>query len=1446
MSKALRTVAVVAGAVALVATGVGAAAGAGLFGAAATGSAGVVAGVSVSTIATVASVASAVGMAASIGAQLTAKKPPARGTVNEVIISAEPPAPYVIGRTYSGGVLRHDVGYGDTLKKVPNPYRGQVIEYSVAGPCDGLENVYADYAVIPFSGSAATGYYSGFLYRDVRLGLNAETALVPHFAGMPNWTSAHKLSGKAAILLNGKFDKDGKRFASGWPATGAVWRGVKTYDARKDSTYPGGSGSHRLNDEGTWEYSEDPGQHALAYALGRFRNGKKVFGVGLPLDGIIVDHFVELSNVCTANNWTVGGVIYEPGDRWANLKRILEAGAAEPLFIGGKLGLRINTPRVSVYDLTASDLAEDDAEIPAAKTWRERRNGIRPKFRSETNKWSYVSSDLVSIPAYIEEDGEEKFEEMQWDLVQRKDQVAQLAAYKLVNGREIGPITLVCKPHMRQFGPGDMITLNLGADHALGGVDAVILKRSVDPGTMKVTLTLETETGGKHDFALGRTGTAPPSPALAATEDKDVIAASVIRTDEIPWTGVLDDDPAHPKPEDGATVGMTPDEASMLSQLATDLAAAETLVNSIQAQVDTDLAALNGQIDTINSSLLELNEEIAGINPSSQPNQLDNGGFENALTGWFSNNAGAAPTGWTHVPGGAAWGTHVTNSATGTYGLERKTPAAAGSQYTLAADVRAIGSGGGTAQLYLEFRDAGGAIVAGGTFTGAVIANGTDFDVTDAGRKANKVTATAPAGTTQVTCKILFTGMAGTVNVAVRRVKFERGDKATAFSSEASSYTAYQTGVSNAGTIATLNSTVSTQGSSISSLQSSMTSAQGSIATLTNTLQATGNPNLITNGTFENGITGWASNRAGWNNAYNNLWASYAYNQTNFPAGEFNSLSTDVIAGSGTYTLTYDANYGISGGTGSLVAQIQWLDGSGTMIGFANAADRAANSVGFDTGLVNRAASKFTITAPAGTVKLRVVFYFNKASGTIVECDLRLVKLEAGSISTAYSGEASLRQVYTVANTATSSVASLSSSLSTTNANVSSLQSAMSTAQGDVATLKTQVRTGGGNLMGNTAFINTNGWVNGLVPGWGASAGMNGAGADWKLPWENNLYIYQPNTFSDGNSSYWLTDVSVIEGKWYELSALLASHRCGKGMQIQWLNTSGGLISTVDGAYAVGAAGGKYVSGWQNVAIKGQAPSGTVVARCVFYKNPTNAGPGISDSWFWMCRPQLTETTQNASQVAFAPSGNGAVIDTINQSVNGVLAKYGVTLDVNGYITGFQQINNGSSGSFIVNADYFAVGKAGAAASYPFEIIGGTTYIKNAVIKSGVVTNNVVGEVSGVVTRASGGTWDGASAGFTCEGGRVRVDVSLDAWKTASSTHTAIVQIVRSMGGVDTLVGRPVTITQVGNAAAPLTWWYVDNPGAGAVQYRIRVSRDSGTGTLAYANQAIAAEETKS
>ncbi|MBK9496709.1 MAG: hypothetical protein IPO08_19845 [Xanthomonadales bacterium] len=530
MAKVLKAVAMVAGAVLLVTTGVGAMAGAGLLGASTTAAAAL--GISAATLTTITSIATLVAVGASVGASIFgggAQTPPASGTVNKLIVDKEAPSPYLMGRTYFGGILRHDQGYGASIDKVPNPYRGMVIEYGVGGPYESLEGLYSDFNALTFSGDAETTYYSGFMYRDYKLGLTSETALTPHFSGLPDWTTSHKLSGKAAILWNLLFDKAGKVFASGMPLLGAVWKGAKVYDPRLDSTYPGGSGTHRITDETTWEYSDNPGLHALAYAYGRYKNGVLVFGIGLPITGIKVSHFVTLANVCDTNVWKVGGVIFEPATGWTNLKDILIAGCAEPLFVGGQLGVKINAPHVSLDTLVPADLADDDAEIVVGKSWRDRQNTIAFKYREESSHWDYVTSpDIVSVPAYVTADGEVKRREVQYNLVQQASQAAQLAAYELVNQREIGPITLVCKPRMRTYGPGDMLTLSL-PDHGLSGVDAVITNRVFDPANMTVTLTLDTETTAKHAFALGQTATAPPAPALTDTDGRDTHNQAVRR-----------------------------------------------------------------------------------------------------------------------------------------------------------------------------------------------------------------------------------------------------------------------------------------------------------------------------------------------------------------------------------------------------------------------------------------------------------------------------------------------------------------------------------------------------------------------------------------------------------------------------------------------------------------------------------------------------------------------------------------------------------------------------------------------------------------------------------------------------------------------------------------------------------------------------------------------------
>lgn len=503
----------------------------------------------------IAAIATAVSVAANIGAQALQKKPAAQGSSTQVLIGANMPSPYIVGECYFGGVRVHQVGYGaDSPGGVKNPSLGIVDVFSVGGPVNALVGTYLDFTLTTFDGGHnAVGHYANHLYQDNQLGETPEaTALAPTaYTDMPDWGSTYKLSGKAAWLFNARFPSDGKRFGSGFPQTGGVWRGVLTYDMRQDSTYPGGSGAHRWADpsdkaafsaaKATWDYNPCPALNALRYALGTWERDEtdtgadyqQTFGIGLPFDAIWVEDFVELANVCEANGWTVNGVIFEPGDKWDNLKNILAAGGAVPAFRNGKLGLKISAPRVALDTISRDDFSDGEIEVPAMQGWESRLNVITPEYKSPDHKWEFVPSADVEIDDYITLDGEKKHDTRRFNMVTNKDQAAQLGGYALLDSREAGPFDIPIGPRLRRYGPGDLLTLTPEEmeDYAIEVPDVLVLRRTFDPSTMTGSLTVVTETASKHALALALVGTEPPPITITPPEELDGVVAGGVTVD---------------------------------------------------------------------------------------------------------------------------------------------------------------------------------------------------------------------------------------------------------------------------------------------------------------------------------------------------------------------------------------------------------------------------------------------------------------------------------------------------------------------------------------------------------------------------------------------------------------------------------------------------------------------------------------------------------------------------------------------------------------------------------------------------------------------------------------------------------------------------------------------------------------------------------------------------
>lgn len=133
-------------------------------------------------------------------------------------------------------------------------------------------------------------------------------------------------------------------------------------------------------------------------------------------------------------------------------------------------------------------------------------------------------------------------------------------------------------------------------------------------------------------------------------------------------------------------------------------------------------------------------------------------------------------------------------------------------------------------------------------------------------------------------------------------------------------------------------------------------------------------------------------------------------------------------------------------------------------------------------------------------------------------------------------------------------------------------------------------------------------------------------------------------------------------------------------------------------------------------------------------------------------------TTVSASVTAEAASraagdtaeanARAAAINTVTASIateasvraaadNTLLAKYGVTLNSNGYVTGFSQNNNGTSGTFKILADKFTIIDPAAAGSglpgtQVFDITNGVVTMSAARID-----NLTVGNIVGVVNQTS-------------------------------------------------------------------------------------------------------------
>ncbi|WP_342249390.1 hypothetical protein [Sphingomonas sp. OTU376] len=603
MSKVLKTAAIVVSVVALTLAIPGA---------------GTAIGLSAAATATAASVATIAAAGLSLAARLTTKPPSAQATGSQTSFSADPDAglPYVVGRTGSAGNIVLRKGF-NTSDAGDNDRQSFVSVLSI-GPVKSVGGFTADRTAVSFNGvGQAIGTFAGFMWMTTQLGLLPQPAALGFGTGAgtpPGWSAAHKLSGLAAAAWTLRFDTKAKLYQNGVPAPMWVVEGGLCYDPRKDSTYPGGSGPHRMADPAdtaaydaavaTWEYSEDPYLHGLKWVHGiwqRDRNDptskyQRVMGMGAPWAGIDVASFVDGANIAQANGWKVGGVIFSGDNKWDSLKKLLQAGMGEPLALGAKISCLVNAPKVSLATITIDDVV-GEASVAATQPRRARINTVTPRYRLEANNWQLLPGPPISVPEYVAADRGKRSKVLDYAFIQDANQVATAVRYDIENAREFGPIVLPLKLFWMGFKPGDCVTAQL-PEMGLNGQTILLLNRDLDPGSGIATMTARSETPGKHPFALGQTTTPPSTPALSGPPLVPVPGAAAW---DISETGLT---------KDGVTF------PALVVTGAVDAGSAESVVFEYRRFVNGQAADANWSVAGV-EPVTTARKEIAGVLPST-------------------------------------------------------------------------------------------------------------------------------------------------------------------------------------------------------------------------------------------------------------------------------------------------------------------------------------------------------------------------------------------------------------------------------------------------------------------------------------------------------------------------------------------------------------------------------------------------------------------------------------------------------------------------------------------------------------------------------------------------------------------------------------------------------------------------------------------------------------
>ena len=252
----------------------------------------------------------------------------------------------VFGKTAGGADLRYWETWGSDYTKFD-----EVIAVATH-TIHSFQETYIEEELVGLSGGAATGTYAGTLSV-------LQTTTGGHLsAGAGSlWGASQKMTGIPHYVFRWTYSE--KKLPQGIPSRYTrVIEGALVYDPRRDSTR-GGSGTHRADDQSTWEYApldsnnvpigRNNALQMLWYLIGWRINSKLVAGRGVDLSDIDFEGFIAAANDCETQEYYTD-MILSTGDNHTTNEGIISA--------DGLIGELLDAGGLWTYHITRNDVAE--------------------------------------------------------------------------------------------------------------------------------------------------------------------------------------------------------------------------------------------------------------------------------------------------------------------------------------------------------------------------------------------------------------------------------------------------------------------------------------------------------------------------------------------------------------------------------------------------------------------------------------------------------------------------------------------------------------------------------------------------------------------------------------------------------------------------------------------------------------------------------------------------------------------------------------------------------------------------------------------------------------------------------------------------------------------------------------------------------------------------------